>query len=185
MKVRCQIRSFYFTAANDVTLTFLGGNFKHQYLPHYAKFLSKNLQTWSVEPTEHFGIYFGYIRRLFQSWVSPFKTFWTRRVHLPQTRERLPDAAEDSFQTFCTGRLQLPQARERLPDAAEDVRQARADRLSGSQPPEQHRVHRQQDLDRGVVPQHPPGPASDQLLRGSVLWRRWSCAWWCWRWCRC
>ena len=27
-----------------------------------------------MEPTEHFGIYFGYIRRLFQSWVSPFKT---------------------------------------------------------------------------------------------------------------
>ena len=26
-----------------------------------------------MEPTEHFGIYFGYIRRLFQSWVSPFK----------------------------------------------------------------------------------------------------------------
>ena len=25
-----------------------------------------------MEPTEHFGIYFGYIRRLFQSWVSPF-----------------------------------------------------------------------------------------------------------------
>ena len=35
-------------------------------------FFSKNLQTWSVEPIEHFGIYFGYIRRLFQSWVSPF-----------------------------------------------------------------------------------------------------------------
>ena len=26
-----------------------------------------------MEPTEHFGIYFGYIRRLFQSRVSPFK----------------------------------------------------------------------------------------------------------------
>ena len=26
-----------------------------------------------MDPTEHFGIYFGYIRRLFQSWVSPFK----------------------------------------------------------------------------------------------------------------
>ena len=26
-----------------------------------------------MEPIEHFGIYFGYIRRLFQSWVSPFK----------------------------------------------------------------------------------------------------------------
>ena len=26
-----------------------------------------------MEPTEHFGIYFGYIRRLFQRWVSPFK----------------------------------------------------------------------------------------------------------------
>ena len=26
-----------------------------------------------MEPTEHFGIYFGYILRLFQSWVSPFK----------------------------------------------------------------------------------------------------------------
>ena len=25
-----------------------------------------------MKPTEHFGIYFGYIRRLFQSWVSPF-----------------------------------------------------------------------------------------------------------------
>ena len=25
-----------------------------------------------MESTEHFGIYFGYIRRLFQSWVSPF-----------------------------------------------------------------------------------------------------------------
>ena len=25
-----------------------------------------------MEPTEHFGIYFGYIRRLFQSWVSSF-----------------------------------------------------------------------------------------------------------------
>ena len=29
-----------------------------------------------MEPTEHFGIYFGYIRRLFQSWVSPFKYFF-------------------------------------------------------------------------------------------------------------
>ena len=27
-----------------------------------------------MEPTEHFGIYFGYIRRLFQSWVSPFNS---------------------------------------------------------------------------------------------------------------
>ena len=26
-----------------------------------------------MKPTEHFGTYFGYIRRLFQSWVSPFK----------------------------------------------------------------------------------------------------------------
>ena len=25
-----------------------------------------------MDPTEHFGIYFGYIRRLVQSWVSPF-----------------------------------------------------------------------------------------------------------------
>ena len=71
-KVRCQIRGFKFTDANDVTLTFLGGNFKHQYLPHYPIFLGKNLQTWSVEPTEHFGIYFGYIQRLFQRRVSPF-----------------------------------------------------------------------------------------------------------------
>ena len=35
-------------------------------------FFGKNFQTWSAEPTEHFGIYFGYIQRLFQSWVSPF-----------------------------------------------------------------------------------------------------------------
>ena len=39
----------------------------------YAIFLGKNLQKWSVEPTEHFGIYFGYIQRLFQRRVSPFK----------------------------------------------------------------------------------------------------------------
>ena len=26
-----------------------------------------------MEPTEHFGIYYGYIQRLFQKWVSPFK----------------------------------------------------------------------------------------------------------------
>ena len=32
------------------------------------------LSIFTIEPTEHFGIYFGYIRRLFQSWVSPFKT---------------------------------------------------------------------------------------------------------------
>ena len=44
------------------------------------KILSKNLQTWSVDPTEHFGIYFGYIRRLFQSWVSPFK--WQDKFHI-------------------------------------------------------------------------------------------------------
>ena len=31
-----------------------------------------------MEPTEHFGIYFGYIRRLFQSWVSPFKNILVR-----------------------------------------------------------------------------------------------------------
>ena len=43
-------------------------------LPHYSISLGKKLQTLSVEPTEHFGIYFGYIRRLFQSWVSPFNT---------------------------------------------------------------------------------------------------------------
>ena len=29
-----------------------------------------------MEPTEHFGIYFGYIRRLFQSWVSPFNLIY-------------------------------------------------------------------------------------------------------------
>ena len=28
-----------------------------------------------MEHTEHFGIYFGYIRRLFQSWASPFKGY--------------------------------------------------------------------------------------------------------------
>ena len=51
---------------------FLAEISKHQYLPHYSIFFGKKLQTLSVEPTEHFGIYFGYIRRLFQSWVSPF-----------------------------------------------------------------------------------------------------------------
>ena len=37
-----------------------------------------------MEPTEHFGIYFGYIRRLFQSWVSPFKAS-TGRPFLKET----------------------------------------------------------------------------------------------------
>ena len=33
-----------------------------------------------MESTEHFGIYFGYIRRLFQSRVSPFKAFVLRHI---------------------------------------------------------------------------------------------------------
>ena len=41
-----------------------------------------------MEPTEHFGIYFGYIRRLFQSWVSPFNDIqlhakWHYRTVMP------------------------------------------------------------------------------------------------------
>ena len=34
-----------------------------------------------MEPTEHFGLYFGYIRRLFQRWVSPFNK--TGAQHIP------------------------------------------------------------------------------------------------------
>ena len=68
-------------------LTIFRGNFKHQYLPHYSIVFSKKLQTESVEPTEHFGIYFGYIRWLFRSWVSPFNPrphilFRQTRTHL-------------------------------------------------------------------------------------------------------
>ena len=37
-----------------------------------------------MEPTEHFGIYFGYIRQLFQSWVSPFKPRQAYCRHPPQ-----------------------------------------------------------------------------------------------------
>ena len=71
-KVRCQIRSFFMHCLMTSRKPFFGGNFKHQYLPHYGIFLGKKLQTWSVEPSEHFGISFGYIPRLFQSWVSSF-----------------------------------------------------------------------------------------------------------------
>ena len=34
-----------------------------------------------MEPTEHFGIYFRYIRRLFQSWVKPLKTTSKKGKH--------------------------------------------------------------------------------------------------------
>ena len=38
-----------------------------------------------MEPTEHFGMHFGYIRRLFQSWVSPFNNAsCTTRVEITQ-----------------------------------------------------------------------------------------------------
>ena len=73
----------------DVTEIIFGGNFKHRYLPHYLIFLGKKLQTWSVKPTEHFGIYFGYIRRLFQ---GPFKFTETR-----------PDSTRDVADARVTG----------------------------------------------------------------------------------
>ena len=50
---------------NDVTETIFTRNLKHQYHPHYPIFLVERLQTLSVEPTERFGIYIEYIRRLF------------------------------------------------------------------------------------------------------------------------
>ena len=56
----------------DVTDAFFGRNFKHQSLPRYPIFFGTMLQMYSVERTEHFGIYFWYIRRLFPRRVSPF-----------------------------------------------------------------------------------------------------------------
>ena len=64
-------------------------------LRKFFKFLNKNLQTWSVDPTKHFGIYFGYIRRLFQSWVSPFN-----RCSLPKTRLWHCPCQADFLQNF-------------------------------------------------------------------------------------
>ena len=78
LREKCAVKSEVFPSLpkilrNDVTETIFGGNFKHQYLPHYPIFLGKTVQTWSVEPTKYFDIYFGYIRRLFPRWVGPFK----------------------------------------------------------------------------------------------------------------
>ena len=73
MKVRCQIRSFYFTAQITSHKPFLAeiSNINIFHITQY--FWAKSCKRKLVEPTEHFGIYFGYIRRLFQSWVSPLK----------------------------------------------------------------------------------------------------------------
>ena len=54
-----------------LTDTIFCRNFQH--LPHYPIFLDKKLQTYSVQRTEHFCTYFGYIRRLFPRLDNPFK----------------------------------------------------------------------------------------------------------------
>ena len=50
-----------------------------------------------MEPTEHFGIHFWYIRRLFQSWVSPFNlmiaTHFSLGRMLSQYRQGLGEVA--------------------------------------------------------------------------------------------
>ena len=74
LREKCAAKSEVFTSLHKLhQITFVGGNFKRQYLPHYAIFLGKNLQTWSVELIEHFGIYFGYIQRLFKGGLVPLR----------------------------------------------------------------------------------------------------------------
>ena len=69
------------------------------HITQYFWVKSYNLQTLSMEPTEHFVIYFEYIRRLFPRSASPFKA----AVHWPRSLPNLTWAAiwlrADSAQT--------------------------------------------------------------------------------------
>ena len=58
-----------------------------------------------MDPTEHFGIYFGYIRRLFQSWVSPFNEHYSQVA--PTLDAALGPCATDPLS--CLNQVEVPE----------------------------------------------------------------------------